>query len=81
MTVHREPRAVTRGESIVLYRRIATVVEPLASQYAGQPASVTRPLLRSAWRRAFNAELREPVLSRCAAAIHDRTPWSWAFWV
>jgi hypothetical protein len=63
-----------------LYRRVEVVIAPLAAQYAGEPVSVVRPALQQTWERAFDTELPELCASRCAAAIRDRTPWSWALW-
>jgi hypothetical protein len=59
-----------------LLTQMAAALDPLATAHDGQPSEVIKPILRRAWHQAFHAELPEPVLTRCARAIQDRTPWT-----
>jgi hypothetical protein len=63
-----------------LLDQIGEVLDPLARQHRGANAHALRPVLAEAWRRAFRAELPEPALSRCAAAIGTGQPWQLALW-
>jgi DNA-binding NarL/FixJ family response regulator len=63
------------GDS-ALFARMASVVDPLAVRYGGQPTEAVKPILRRTWRQAFDAELPESTLTRCAQAIHDCRPWA-----
>lgn len=63
-----------------LLEQMAVVLDPLAEQYQGDDPRVLRPVLAAAWRSAFRTELREPALSRCAAAISTGQPWQLALW-
>jgi hypothetical protein len=63
-----------------LMAKIGAVLEPLAAQYRGTEALTLRPIIRRAWSQAFHAELPEPALSRCAAAIRAGQPWQLALW-
>jgi len=58
----------------------AAVLDPIAAEHSGKPARELKPILRQAWRDTFNVELREPALSRCAAAIATNVPWALALW-
>jgi hypothetical protein len=63
-----------------LFARMAAVLDPLATGHSGQPIGVVRPLLRRAWSEAFDTELPEPILIRCARAIRDSTCWAEELW-
>ncbi|HTK66896.1 MAG TPA: hypothetical protein VL595_31270 [Pseudonocardia sp.] len=75
---------VTRSSHGVAQRRLlehfAEALDPIAAEHSGKTALELKPILRQAWRDNFDIELREPVLSRCAAAIATRTPWAFALW-
>jgi hypothetical protein len=84
LTPHHEPEdhmhyQTTLGPGIAgpgLLTQMATVLDPLATTYEGQPTEVIKPILQRAWHQAFHTDLPEPVLTRCARAIRDRTPWT-----
>lgn len=59
-----------------LFTAMAAVLDPLVTGHGGQPAEVITPMLAQAWRQAFATELPEPVLTRCARAVAERTPWT-----
>jgi len=59
---------------------MAKVLDPLAVLYGGSPALKIKPLIARAWSEAFGVDLREPSLSRCAAAISAKQPWLFALW-
>ena len=63
-----------------LLDQMAAVLDPLASAHRGDNPRTLRPIVAAAWRSAFHAELPEPVLSRCAAAIGTGQPWQLALW-
>jgi hypothetical protein len=63
-----------------LLDHIAGVLDPIAAEHHGKSPQVLRPILASAWREAFRSELREPTLSRCAAAMASGRHWSLALW-
>jgi len=56
------------------------VLEPRAREHQGKDPGTLRPIIRRVWREAFHAELPEPALSRCAAAISTGRPWQLALW-
>jgi hypothetical protein len=60
--------------------QIGAILDPIADQYRGAEEHVLRPALCRAWQEAFNAELTEPALSRCVAAIRAGLPWQLALW-
>jgi hypothetical protein len=47
------------------------VVAPLGRRYAGPPSELVRPMLHRAWLQALDAELPEPIRTRCARAIEQ----------
>lgn len=59
-----------------LLPRMAAVLDPVITGHGGQPVEVIKPVLRRAWRAAFDTELPEPVLTRCARAVAERTAWT-----
>lgn len=59
-----------------LLPQMAAVLDPLVTGHAGQPAEVVKPMPARAWRLTFDTELPEPVLTRCARAVAERTPWA-----
>ena len=63
-----------------LLDQIADVLDPIAARHQGESPQVLRPILAQAWREAFRTELREPALSRCAAALATKRHWSLALW-
>ncbi len=63
-----------------LLEQIGSVLDPLAREHRGGTPDTVRPLIASAWRTAFRAELPEPALSRCTAAIGSGQPWQLALW-
>jgi hypothetical protein len=63
-----------------LLEHFAAALDPIIAEHSGKSALELKPILRQAWRDSFNVELREPVLSRCAAAIATDVPWSLALW-
>lgn len=74
----------TQSGAGVAQRRLldhfAAALDPIIAEHSGKSALELKPILRQAWREAFNTELREPVLSRCAAAIATNVPWALALW-
>jgi hypothetical protein len=74
---------IVAGQGIAgqrLLDQIGAVLDPLADQYRGADPVALRPVLARAWGTAFHTELREPALSRAAAAIATGQPWQWALW-
>jgi hypothetical protein len=65
---------------IRLLEQIEKVLDPVAVAYGGSPAVELRPIVERAWSEAFGVDLREPVFSRCAAAISSKRPWVLALW-
>jgi hypothetical protein len=58
----------------VLFRRVLSVLGPVADRTAGLPTWRVKPALRQAWREVFDADLGEPTLTWVAQAIQDRQP-------
>ena len=61
-----------------LLEHFAAALDPITAEHSGKTALELIPILRQAWRDTFNLELREPTLSRCAAAIAADVPWTLA---
>jgi hypothetical protein len=66
--------------SPALFARMAAVLDPLATGHGGQSITAVKPLLRRAWSEAFDTELPEPILIRCARAIRDSTSRAQELW-
>jgi len=63
-----------------LLDQIGKVLEPLVVVYGGACALEVKPAVQRAWTEAFGVPLREPMLSRLAAAIARKQPWVLALW-
>jgi hypothetical protein len=63
-----------------LLEEMAKALDPLAALYGGSPPLMIKPRIEQAWSEAFGVDLREPALTRCAAAISARRPWLLALW-
>jgi hypothetical protein len=63
-----------------LMEQVGGVLDPLARKHLGTDPRTLRPIISRRWREAFRAELPEPALSRCAAAISAGRPWQLALW-
>lgn len=63
-----------------LMDQVGKVLDPLAREHHGTDPRTLRPIIHRAWRKGFHAELPEPTLSRCAAAIAAGRPWQLALW-
>lgn len=63
-----------------LLDQIGTVLDPIAADYRGVHGRELRRVLDEAWQTRFHAQLPEPALSRCVAAIRDGQPWQLALW-
>jgi hypothetical protein len=63
-----------------LLEQMAAALDPLAALCGGMPPLKIKPLIERAWSETFGVDLREPALSRCAAAISARRPWLLALW-
>lgn len=63
-----------------LMDQMAEALEPIAVAHGGEPIKVLKPMIESAWYELFQTPLREPALSRCAAAIALDHPWQLALW-
>lgn len=83
LTAARTASATPSGYGVAQRRLLdhfAEALDPIVAEHAGKSALELKPILRQAWRDTFNVELREPALSRCAAAIATDLPWTLALW-
>jgi SAM-dependent methyltransferase len=60
--------------------QVGGVLDPLARQCTGLPASVVREVLARVWREEFGARLDAAVLSECAAALAEGRSWIHTLW-
>jgi hypothetical protein len=63
-----------------LMAQMAATLDPIAALHAGEPVVELTAVIEQAWYNSFRTQLREPTLSRCAAAIAQGRPWQLALW-